>query len=108
MCVCYKSCCTSVEDGRPVPDVHGGRGFLGAQQFTDDRRGHHAGRVTDLQGETREYLQLVVIYINIIIIFHLYQFLKMARGQLDSNRAAASRVSWAALLKGTFYISIFE
>lgn len=44
---------TGVEDGRPVPDVHGGRGLFGAQQLTDDRRGHHAGRVTDLWTETR-------------------------------------------------------
>ncbi len=49
--VCVSVCCTGVEDRRPVPDVHGGRGLLRAQQLTDDRRGHHTGRVTDLQRE---------------------------------------------------------
>lgn len=34
---------TCVEDRRPVPDVHRGHGLLGAQQFTDDSRGHHTG-----------------------------------------------------------------
>lgn len=42
-------CVTRVEDGRPVPDVHRGRGLLRAQQLTDDGRGHHTGRVADLQ-----------------------------------------------------------
>ena len=47
-----KSVSTCVEDGRPVPDVHRGRGLFGAQQLTDDRRGHHAGRVADLWEES--------------------------------------------------------
>lgn len=45
-------CDTCVEDRRPVPDVHRGHGLLRAQQFTDDSRGHHTGRVTDLQRQT--------------------------------------------------------
>lgn len=41
--------CTGVQNRRPVPDVHGGRGLLRAQQLADDGRRHDAGRVADLQ-----------------------------------------------------------
>lgn len=75
VCVCWRSCCTRVEDRRPVPDVHSGRGLLRAQQLTDDRRGHHTGRVTDLQRGTGSISRLELHQNNITsILSFLLQF----------------------------------
>lgn len=40
---------TGIQNGRPGPDVHSGRGFLGLEQSRDGLRGEDAHRLADLR-----------------------------------------------------------